>query len=780
MRKSILGLAALGGLCAFGATTLYDFEAPGEIAKVPKTANANWTLGVTNAFATCGANALHFKCATWKRGMPEWPSFTVESPVADWTPYDRLVVDVVTLGARGDLLSTFIAEKDGRIQNGLQKSFRLPSAGLVQWVIPLKDWPQTADPRKIARIHFFTERPGDFDVYLDRWTLLKRGEAVPAPTGAALARDLLPSLKDRVAAAEQARTDAQLERDHLESYWRFREKCSHAGQDTSRLLVGAASPMVKIRPRGTFDAEPACEFAVRLARNEKESVQVLVAPGERDLRDARVSVGDLVAKDGTRFAAANVKCALTGYVNVTNRPPYKVGYATTNAAGACVRAMKTPEAGWWPDPILDHMSSTDVRGRDVQSFWVRVTCPETQKAGDYAGTLTVSVAGKTAAEFPFRVRVNDFAVPKASPLPMAITFWPEVNTSDRPDWQAETAKLRNDPDFPVNAWKPNRLAWGDFLADYYVTMDSLYGQNRQQWDVLARLDAQGRLGVFNLGYWSYPAKDETDEHWRARTLPTLKANYEKAKALGILDKAYLYGCDEISKEHFPSIKRAVACLKKEFPGVPISTTAYDHEFGVGTELGVMDWFTPLTPKFDVEKAAKARKEGRQVWWYICCGPHSPYANMFIENAAIEGRILMGAQTTRMRPDGFLYYEISIWNMRRPLSCGPFTDWDARSWTTYHGDGSWTCIGPGGRPLATQRLENFRDGLEDYAYALELERRLKACTNPDGPWAAKARAALAVPDDVMTSMTDYTDDPAAVMRWRDAMADLIESSGDGRR
>ena len=80
-----------------------------------------------------------------------------------------------------------------------------------------------------------------------------------------------------------------------------------------------------------------------------------------------------------------------------------------------------------------------------------------------------------------------------------------------------------------------------------------------------------------------------------------------------------------------------------------------------------------------------------------------------------------------------------------------------------------------------RLENFRDGLEDYAYALELERKLKArtkgshaCTTAtDDIWAKRARELLAVPDDVMRSMTQFTGDPAAVLRWRDAMADLIE-------
>ena len=148
--------------------------------------------------------------------------------------------------------------------------------------------------------------------------------------------------------------------------------------------------------------------------------------------------------------------------------------------------------------------------------------------------------------------------------------------------------------------------------------------------------------------------------------------------------------------------------------------------------------------------------------------------MFIECPAIEGRILMGAQSVRMRPDGFLYYQITIWNSPRCITSGPFTDWDPRSWTRYHGDGSWTCVGPDGKPLPTVRLENFRDGLEDFAYALELEKKLKARANNDDAWAKRARELLAVPGDVMQSMTQFTGDPAAVLRWRDAMADLIEA------
>ena len=76
-------------------------------------------------------------------------------------------------------------------------------------------------------------------------------------------------------------------------------------------------------------------------------------------------------------------------------------------------------------------------------------------------------------------------------------------------------------------------------------------------------------------------------------------------------------------------------------------------------------------------------------------------------------------------------------------------------------------------MTTQRLENFRDGLEDFAYAKILEERLKACPRPDCEWAKAAKEQLAVPISVMQDMKTFTYDPAAVYQWRDAMADLIE-------
>ena len=231
------------------------------------------------------------------------------------------------------------------------------------------------------------------------------------------------------------------------------------------------------------------------------------------------------------------------------------------------------------------------------------------------------------------------------------------------------------------------------------------------------------------------------------------------------------------------LEQTAQTLRHEFPKALLMTTSYDHSYGLDTVVKTMDAWCPLTPSFKPDQAARAREAGRQVWWYICCGPHHPHANMFIEYPAIEGRLLMGAMTAKQRPDGFLYYQISIWNSRKPITSGPFTDWDPRSWTTYHGDGSWTCVGPDGTPLPTIRLENFRDGLEDYAYAIILEEIIrqreasaKALTPADKEWLTNAKAALPVPGTLVKSMTEYSTEPAQLYAWRNRIGDLIDSSG----
>jgi hypothetical protein len=703
----------------------------------------------------------------WKEGLAPWPSMEIAVPAdrRDFRPYDRLLVDLVNeTEAPYTRLFGFISGPTGHVNKGLPASrpLMVPAYDCARWEIPLKDWRQApaVDPGNVTRVHFFLERPKAVKIRVLRVLLLPKG--APAP-------DIDPAQKARVVEPLRARGALYFaEKERVRKERRMKEMaafgaaCAAAGQ-TGPFLLGTASSMEKIRPRAGALPAPARQVSLRLARGEKESVQLFVAPRRERLRDVRVTVSPLVL-DGSRgatvFPADRLSVSLLGYLKVVKPAPYPAGRnVPRDAAPGYERKAFPCEQGWWPDPILSFLPSADIAVGDVQGFWLRAHAPEDQKPGLYRGTLTVTAAGGCAQTLPLTVRVNGFLLPRTPLLPLAVTFG---------------LPNEKDPQAPGRQGRLQRAAWADFLADRYLSWDNLYHSSQPDFEMLERQRARGLLGRYNLGYWDIPGEGEAGKaKWRERTLARLKKAYGEAKARGMLDRAYVYGCDEANKKTFPRIRWAAEELRRALPGVPISTTAYDRRYGIDSPLSPIDWFTPQTTVYDREQADRARAAGRQVWWYFACDQKAPAANSFIESQAIEMRSVMGAQAVKYRPDGFLYYHISIWKSRRPITSGPFTDWEPQSWTTYHGDGSWTCCGPGGLPLSTIRLENFADGLEDYAYAVLLERKVAARKAKDDAFAVKAKKLLAVPRKVVESTRNYTDDPAILYRWRDAMADLIE-------
>jgi hypothetical protein len=581
-----------------------------------------------------------------------------------------------------------------------------------------------------------------------------------------VARILLLDAGEEPPAVEEApRIHARDAAAHHECYVKFKEECRRGA-----FVLGQASSMENVRPRAAFKWRDAGELSVRLARGERESVQLLVAPAVHDLEDVAVSIV-MEGMPPTDFAATNVTVSVVGYVETRDPPPYRIR----------PKMVDTPR-GWWPDPILGFQKSCDISGEDVQSFWIRVTCPTNQFAGTYTGRIRVSASNATTVETRLTIRVNDFEVGRVSPLPLAVQCYDPAVV----DWSfdgdsALPKRLKKDPDNYLKAWKTREEKYCDFFADYYLSRDCLWTRpNLPRWDMLVRLRDQGRLGMFNLGYCEplgLSEASEKDERWQ-KFLKSLHDRYAKAEELGIADHAYVFMCDELPEYNQPALGRALKVLRREFPNLLFVTTLKDRRLGTdGSSLKEIA-HCPPTCFYMSRPVEKARAEGRKVWWYFCNDPASPWANATLEGPPIELRSLMGAQTQKYKPDGFLYWETMCWNSAKPIMEGPFTDWNPKSYGSWHGDGQWTCCGPDLLPLATLRLENFRDGLEDLWYAKLLEEKLREVESSklkveSEEWIRHAKAALAVPADLVRSTMDFSIDPDVLYRWRDEMADLIE-------
>ena len=112
-----------------------------------------------------------------------------------------------------------------------------------------------------------------------------------------------------------------------------------------------------------------------------------------------------------------------------------------------------------------------------------------------------------------------------------------------------------------------------------------------------------------------------------------------------------------------------------------------------------------------------------------------------------------------------------------------TAWTPVSFRTWHGDGSLFYCDQELHPLPSIRMENYRDGMEDYAYVCLLKEAILTAEHTPGHhtadlenWIDQARIALFVPDELVKDMAEYSHDPTLLHAWRDGMAEALDASG----
>ncbi len=576
------------------------------------------------------------------------------------------------------------------------------------------------------------------------------------------ARDELPGQADGV---ERARALLDGQRASLESLARSlpiergRDFVRHAG-GPAEFALAVQRPTVKVfREPHLLDCPFADEATVRLAGNEHEGVQVAIVPLEAGLRDVTWQVRGLDAP------GLSVSVAPVGYVR-EHRPAY-----------ASVRR----DTQWWPDPILDYLTRLDDAPRgEVRPLWVDVHAGADTRPGDYDGELMVRAEGTGERRLRLRVEVFDFVLPVEQHLR---TIWGMS--------EGFFSKFYQDRYDEACAWR-----FFDMFLDHRMSAANLYRSHPTgdpaedspyhlvSVDALRRLRERGS-GWWNVGYVLAPQHALTREPWSGMSwdeylqayVEMLRPEVERVREAGWpADRVGLYFLDETSD--FEALGRAAEVMKAAYPDIPLMTTGYDRSYGLEDTPAsrFLDIWVPLTPRYhdDREKIAQGRELGKQAWWYICVGPRNPTAlNWFVEFPAIRARLLMGAAARKYAVDGFLYYRVAGWASNdRPITGGPITDWNpVYRETLPDGDGQIICAGPDG-PLSTVRLENIRDGMEDYEYWWLLDQALAAGDGPASAQAA-ARAVQAVPDELVTSVHEYSEDPEVLAAVRLRVARAIE-------
>lgn len=513
--------------------------------------------------------------------------------------------------------------------------------------------------------------------------------------------------------------------------------------------IGFESPMRQVLIRdhlfeGWFDRQ----VTVRLAANEHEGVQLVVIPINRNLKNVRVRTNLEAPSGDAKPLVPACSVSLVGHVDGDDDPPYDLSYK-----------------GFWPDPLLNFKQNADVHAGEHVAFWLDVAAAKGTVAGDYRGTITVEADGCEPISIPLNIHVWDFELIDGTHLPTAFTY----------NEQAVRA-------FHKDRWNPTLARkYHDLLLDHRIGVDNLYRREAPDLDVVRYAFSRGANRI-NLCYTiSHNPKQ------MQRVFEALDSCVPQLRQEGLLDKAYFYAFDEIRGEKFKEAQAVFDEIHRRYPGLQTMTTADDTTFGKETGLReAVDIWVPTTRNYVFAEGEQLRKEGKEMWWYVCLTPPHPYANWFIEYPAIESRLLMGTMTYKYRADGFLYYMVNNWrDNKKPIADGPYLTWNPASCPNRHqkwanGDGNLIYPGVDG-PLSCIRLENIRDGLEDYEYLYILAERVKRVAELP-PNAARdeflknARALLAIPDSLVRTVVEYTTDPAELSAWRFQMAKAIVAAG----
>ncbi len=693
-------------------------------------------------------------------GNERWPAIVMTAPTlpSDWSNGKELQFDIYaeTAGSLGYCL------RSGFLRN--QSSVDVPQ-GRSRVSIPLPE--KGLDYGKMTELHLFQGAPAkDFVYYIGDISLIRTDAAE-------LYAELLPrwnkikenpsGIRTQLSKAEKTKKEAEKKirankysQDASKTVEKWSEEISELEFQLQEQSIAAltrpdgltalwATPMEKVhRDRQRFLNLPVAKGHITAAANEAEAIQ-LVLRSSRDLPAVSATIsGNARTADGKEIPLKNLHVTPVGYV-FCDQPLYAV-----------------PRTGYWPDPLLTYTNQVDLTKNLWQSFWVEAEIPSGQTPGNYTTEIAVRSGNRELCRLPLTITVNSFELPVGTPYSNVFSIAGSYSGDPR---------AKKDPE-------RYRQAIRKELLDHRLNPSPLY-----DWRTPSVKDAREQLANgqkdFNIRYGIYGNDKNLNDY-----ITQVKKAYQTYEKAGIADKAYCYVFDEAPPFQMPEISRKLAEVRKHIPNVRFLTTAYDgNKYGVGTPLHEIDMWCPQTPSYEknIESVRQARLHGKKVWWYICCNPHLPYANIFIEYPSLCMRLLTGAMAWKFQPDGLLYYAVTYWGKnnkqlehlfkRPPISGAPLTNWNGRSFDKFNGDGLLLYPGADG-PVPTIRLKQLRDGLEDYFYWQLLQKALEDSSFMSQAWKKQAGEELKIRPELVHTLKDYAKDPQILLAQRERLAKLL--------
>lgn len=358
---------------------------------------------------------------------------------------------------------------------------------------------------------------------------------------------------------------------------------------------------------GYLQSNPAWDgHAISLAGARRETVafQVMVQAGARVLEEASVQVSDLRCDGGGLIGAGQFALYREWYLPVTVESTSPGGSA---GPGEYPDALIPAGTKGWGLPV-------DVAPGRAQGIWIDLAIPADAPAGTCRGGLAVRAADRTVAHFDLALTVHGFAIPVERHLRWRIGYagWEAVPEHlGIAEGSAEWLRLEGDlyrlvweghravPTTHYHHLRPESHGTGEALAIDWTRFDRRFGPYL---DGSAFADGQP-VNVFSLplnparGWPSgVPADPAKVEEATLTAAARLTARHWDERGWRLAD-AFAYVADEPEPNHYASIRRACAAIRRGDPRIRTSVAFY-KDFGRDARRLVSE-FSGLVTMWDV-------------------------------------------------------------------------------------------------------------------------------------------------------------------------------------
>lgn len=575
---------------------------------------------------------------------------------------------------------------------------------------------------------------------------------------------------------------------------------------TAEVTVWTVQPTEKILSDLTYSAQETAGRTMEIYayRNDYEAGQIILTPSA-DVGSYDIELYDLHSAEGNTLPASDF--------TVYNQKYYEIDEHTRNTNG---------ELGLYPDALLPfetakaYGENTIEAGRN-QGIWITLKTSDTQAAGVYTGSFTVTCDG-TEYAVPVSVTVWDAAVSEETHTrsmygvdaywSMGGASWATMANGEKDDSYEMLEKYgeallqhRLSPGyFGADPQVPDKYAAAMFEAALDPRCTTIRIPPRTTWEYFESLNTLevGQDWIFYEEVLNAMAQECIDYYEETGT----KVNIFKKSITYFTqtDEAYvggrMYRPNKIFAEVFdvqeeiaakwisgtltcsdPTFVAELAAEMLEMPQLFVDR--YNDEL---TAEGVT--WCPTIDRYNTEyeRMLYAADNPDEKWWYTCNNPQTPYPTLHVDDPQqmLSSRI-MGWMQFDYDVVGTLYWNTTYYVKASAGSATDLTELEdfyagGRREAIANGDGYLFFPGaPYGidGPVSTIRLESLRDGLEEYEVMYAYEQRALAADS-----AADVRAVLEYLYENLYTGTKVSTDTETFLSARKSLAELAVAAEKG--